>query len=91
MEKINIKDFKNNTGLIIVTILLAFLVAFDEVTKPKYFTSGEAVILTLISWPLVSWWFMAFWNRILTKIFQLKQISYGVAFILLGALTLILS
>ena len=89
MGKISIKDFKDNTGLIIVTVLLSFLTAIYQVMEPEYMSSTSAVVNTLIGWPLIAWWFMAFWNKVLTKIFQLKSISYGVSFILIGAAVLI--
>ena len=89
MEKLSLSDFKNHKGLITVTILLAFFAAVSAVTEPKYYSPGVAVVSTLIGWPLIAWWFMAFWNRILTKIFKLKEVSYGMAFFLVAAVTLL--
>lgn len=89
MGKVSMDNFRNNTGLIIITILLAFLVTVGEMRKPEYLSGGGAIIAALVGWPLLAWWFMAFWNRILTKIFKLREISYGVAFVLTGAVTLI--
>ena len=84
MKKITTQDFKENNGLILVTIILAFLQMTGDAIKPSYYSPATAMVIVLIGWPLVSLWFMAFWNRILTKIFELKRISYGVAFVLMG-------
>lgn len=90
MKKITLDDFKKNTVLIIITIVLAYFGTISQFFPPKNVTLTEAVISSLIIIPLIALWFMAFWNRILTKIFSFKEISYGVAFVLISGLILIL-
>lgn len=86
MEKITIKDFKENTFLIIVTVLLAFLMMWISTQEPVYSKPGEGFVLSLIVFiictPIVALYNQKIWNNILRKIFPLKEISYGVGFLI---------
>jgi len=89
MNKNSSDVFKGNAILVIVTFLLAFVVALAESMEPTYISGSETVATFIIFMPLISWWFMAFWNRILTRLFQLKNISYGVALVLTAAVAVL--
>lgn len=86
MEKVTMDSFKNNKVLIGITFLLGFIFASSEFLQPVYYKEGEAFIITVVLFiliiPLLSIWFQMVWNRILAKVFPLKQISYGVAILL---------
>ena len=89
MKKITINDFQDSTGLILITIIFSFFVGIGEVMGIESPTVVEAVIVSVIFLPLVALWFKEFWNKILLKIFQIRKISHGVAFILISFLGLI--
>ena len=82
--------FKENKGLIVITVIFGVLAGSSTVISPTYYSSSVALGLTILFLPLEVWWFWAFWNRILTKIFSLKQISFGLALLLWAGLTLII-
>lgn len=94
MKKITMDDFKENKLLILITFILTIFVSWTIFLEPTYYKEGEAAIIAIIVMPIVlllfSFWMQAFWNRILRKIVDVREISYGVAFLLLMALLILL-
>ncbi|MBI4130098.1 hypothetical protein HY468_02160 [Candidatus Roizmanbacteria bacterium] len=62
----------------------------SSLVQPQYATEQEAFLTTVVVLPLVAFWFELFWNGIVRKIVSVKEISYGVAFILTSAIIILL-
>ena len=87
MDKLSLKDFKDNKTFIGLTVFFAIVFSATHALEPVYTGFPTGIVVSIIVFPLVAWWFMHFWNTIVTKIIKTKHISYGVAFLLTAALT----
>lgn len=80
-------------------ILLSFLlggiavtfkdnIASEPVHNVKEFIIGY--ISYLIAVPITAWWFKSFWNKVIVKVFPLKEINYWLSLGLILILILFL-
>lgn len=92
MKKVTLEDFKNDKVFLIITVFLGILAGAFALMKPSqdYFGEREAFLISILTQPIFALWFYYFWNKILAKIINLKQISYPVALILTFCLTILL-
>jgi hypothetical protein len=92
MEKIDMQLFKENRGFITLTFILYIIICSGTLLKPSYVDNlFIAMFVSITGLFVMAWWFSAFWNKILTKIFNFRPLSFGVALLLSAAIMLLIA